>query len=97
VSERHAAHPLLGELEELIASSESAPRSERLINFARVLLGRTLRERLRTFDLEELYRQIVARDPREGPRIVEVHKTMIGMLDRMIEEQASRRSRRQRA
>jgi hypothetical protein len=46
--------------------------------------------------MEELYRQIVARDPREGPRIVEVHKTMIGMLDRMIEEQASRRSRRQR-
>ena len=57
VSERHAAHPLLGELEELIASRESAPRSERLINFARVLLGRTLHERLRTFDLEELYRQ----------------------------------------
>ncbi|MDX6597902.1 MAG: glutamate dehydrogenase, partial [Gaiellales bacterium] len=57
VSERHAAHPLLGELEELIASSESAPRSELLISFARVLLGRTLRERLRTFDLEELYRQ----------------------------------------
>jgi hypothetical protein len=28
--------------------------------------------------MEELYRQIVARDPREGPRIVEVHKTMIG-------------------
>jgi len=47
-------------------------------------------------EMEELYRQIVARDPREGPRIVEVHKTMIGMLDRMIEEQASRRSRRQR-
>jgi glutamate dehydrogenase len=57
VSERHAAHPLLGELEELIATSESAPRSERLISFVRVLLGRTLRERLRTFDLEELYRQ----------------------------------------
>jgi glutamate dehydrogenase len=57
VSERHAAHPLLGELEELIASSESAPRSERLIGFARVLLGRTLRERLRTFDLDELARQ----------------------------------------
>ena len=57
VSDRHAAHPLLGELEELIASSESAPRSERLINFARVLLGRTLHERLRTFDLEELSRQ----------------------------------------
>ena len=57
VSERHAAHPLLGELEELIASRESPPRSERLINFVRVLLGRTLRERLRTFDLEELFRQ----------------------------------------
>ena len=33
------------------------PRSERLIHFARALLGRTLHERLRTFDLEELYRQ----------------------------------------
>ena len=54
VSERHAAHPLLGELEELIASRESAPRSERLVSFVRVLLGRTLHERLRTFDLEEL-------------------------------------------
>ena len=59
VSERHAAHPLLGELEELIASRESPPRSERLVSFARVLLGRTLHERLRTFDLEELYRQTV--------------------------------------
>ena len=57
VSERHAAHPLLGELEELIESRDSAPRSERLIHFARALLGRTLHERLRTFDLEELYRQ----------------------------------------
>ena len=57
VSERHAAHPLLGELEELIASRESAPRSERLISFARVLLGRTLHERLRTFELDELARQ----------------------------------------
>ncbi|MDX6619965.1 MAG: hypothetical protein QOK36_2351, partial [Gaiellales bacterium] len=57
VSERHAAHPLLGELEELIASRESPPRSERLISFVRVLLGRTLRERLRTFDLDELLRQ----------------------------------------
>ena len=55
------------------------------------------RPRLRSpEEMEELYRQIVARDPREGPRIVEVHKTMIGMLDRMIEEQASRRRRRQR-
>lgn len=51
------------------------------------------RPRLRSpEEMEELYRQIVARDPREGPRIVEVHKTMIGMLDRMIEERASRRS-----
>ncbi|MDP9259338.1 MAG: NAD-glutamate dehydrogenase [Actinomycetota bacterium] len=57
MSERHAAHPLLGELEELIASRESPPRDERLTSFARVLLGRTLHERLRTFDLEELYRQ----------------------------------------
>lgn len=58
---------------------------------------RSPRARLRSpEEMEELYRQIVARDPREGPRIVEVHKTMIGMLDRMIEEQASRRSRRQR-
>ena len=57
MSDRHAAHPLLRELEELIASRESAPRSERLIHFARALLGRTLHERLRTFDLEELYRQ----------------------------------------
>ena len=57
VSERHAAHPLLGELEELIASRETPPRSEHLICFARVLLGRTLHERLRTFDPEELYRQ----------------------------------------
>ena len=36
----------MGELEELIASRESSPRSERLISFARILLGRTLRERL---------------------------------------------------
>ena len=57
VSERHAAHPLLGELEELIASRETPPRSEHLTCFARVLLGRTLHERLRTFDPEELYRQ----------------------------------------
>ncbi|HET6175055.1 MAG TPA: NAD-glutamate dehydrogenase [Gaiellales bacterium] len=57
MSERHAAHPLLRELEELIARQESAPRSERLTAFARVLLGRTLHERLRTFELEELYRQ----------------------------------------
>jgi glutamate dehydrogenase len=60
VSDRHAAHPLLGELEALIASRESAPRSERLTHFARALLGRTLRERLRTFDVEELYRQTTA-------------------------------------
>ncbi|MDX6537028.1 MAG: glutamate dehydrogenase, partial [Gaiellales bacterium] len=57
VSERHAAHPLLRELEELIASREEPPRSERLTQFARVLLGRTLHERLRTFDLAELSRQ----------------------------------------
>jgi glutamate dehydrogenase len=57
VSERHAAHPLLSELEELIANRETPPRSERLTQFARMLLGRTLHERLRTFDLEELYRQ----------------------------------------
>ena len=57
MSDRHAAHPLLRELEELIATRESAPRNERLVHFARSLLGRTLHERLRTFDLEELYRQ----------------------------------------
>ena len=55
------------------------------------------RPRLRSpEEMEELYRQIVAGDPKEGARIVEIHKTIIGMLDRMIEEQASRRSRRQR-
>ena len=54
------------------------------------------RPRLRSpEEMEELYRQIVASDPVEGPRIVEVHKAMIGMLDRMIEEQGRRRSRRQ--
>jgi hypothetical protein len=44
-------------------------------------------------EMEELYQQIVVRDPKEGPRIVEVHKALIGMLDRMIEEQARRKSR----
>ena len=54
---------------------------------------RSPRPRMRSpEEMEELYRQIVARDRGEGPRIVEVHKTIIGMLDRMIEEQASRRS-----
>jgi hypothetical protein len=44
--------------------------------------------------MAEVYRQIVASDPNEGPRLVEVHRTLIGMLDRMIEERARRKSRR---
>lgn len=45
-------------------------------------------------EMAEVYRQIVASDPNEGPRLVEVHRTLIGMLDRMIEERARRKSRR---
>jgi hypothetical protein len=38
----------------------------------------------------ELFRQIVARDPIEGPRIVEVHKQIIALLDAMIDKQRRR-------
>jgi hypothetical protein len=40
--------------------------------------------------MEELYRQIVARDPREGSRIVEVHRQVIALLDAMIDRQRRR-------
>jgi hypothetical protein len=39
---------------------------------------------------EELFRQIVARDPIEGPRIVEVHKQINALLDAMIDKQRRR-------
>ena len=49
------------------------------------------RPRLRSpEEMEELYRQIVARDPIEGPRIVEVHKQIIALLDAMIDKQRRR-------
>jgi len=40
--------------------------------------------------MEELYRHIVVRDPREGPRIVEVHRQIIALLDAMIARQRRR-------
>jgi hypothetical protein len=43
-------------------------------------------------EMEELYRQIVARDPRRRPTDRRSSQDDIGMLDQMIEEQASRRS-----
>jgi hypothetical protein len=53
--------------------------------------SRRARPRLRSpEEMEELYRQIVTRDPREGPRIVEVHRQIIVLLDAMI---AKRRRR----
>ena len=39
---------------------------------------------------DELFRQIVARDPIEGPRIVEVHKQINALLDAMIDKQRRR-------
>src|SRR5215218_10246925 len=58
VSDRHAAHPLLRDLEAAIGAREPGPRGERLAGLGRALLARTLHERLRTFDLEEVYRQV---------------------------------------
>jgi hypothetical protein len=37
-------------------------------------------------EIEETYRQIVARDPREGPALVDTHRRLIAMLDAMIEK-----------
>jgi hypothetical protein len=49
------------------------------------------RPRLRSpEEMEELYRQIVARDPREGSLIVEVHRQIIALLDAMIDRQRRR-------
>jgi hypothetical protein len=39
---------------------------------------------------EELFRQIVARDSIEGPRIVEVHKQISALLEAMLDKQRRR-------
>jgi hypothetical protein len=46
---------------------------------------------------EEIYRQIIASSPEEGPRLVAVHRKLIAMLDAMIADQrrgVKRRTRR---
>jgi hypothetical protein len=43
--------------------------------------------------MEESYRQIVARDPKEGPGLVDTHRRLISLLDEMIERRARRRRR----
>jgi hypothetical protein len=42
-------------------------------------------------EIEETYRQIVARDPKEGPALVDTHRRLISMLDAMIERRSRRR------
>jgi hypothetical protein len=41
--------------------------------------------------MEETYRQIVARDPKEGPALVETHRRLITLLDEMIQKRSRRR------
>jgi hypothetical protein len=43
--------------------------------------------------MEETYRQIVARDTKEGPAIVDTHRRLITLLDAMIERRSSHRRR----
>jgi hypothetical protein len=48
-------------------------------------------------EMEEIYRQIIASSPEEGPRLVAVHRKLIAMLDAMIADQrrgVKRRTRR---
>ena len=45
-------------------------------------------------EMDAIYRQIVARDPKEGPALVETHKRLIATLDDMIVKR--RRKRRGR-
>jgi len=48
--------------------------------------------------MEEIYRQIIASSPEEGPRLVAVHRKLIARLDAMIADQrrgVKRRARRQ--
>jgi hypothetical protein len=35
-------------------------------------------------EIEETYRLIVLRDPKEGPALVDTHRRLISMLDEMI-------------
>jgi len=49
-------------------------------------------------EMEEIYRQIIASSPEEGPRLVAVHRKLIARLDAMIADQrrgVKRRARRQ--
>jgi hypothetical protein len=41
--------------------------------------------------MEEIYRQIIACDPKEGPALVDTHRRLIAKLDEMIEERRRRR------
>jgi hypothetical protein len=41
--------------------------------------------------MEETYRQIVARDPKEGPALVDTHRRLISLLDEMIEKRHGKR------
>ena len=34
--------------------------------------------------MDAIYRQIIARDPKEGPALVDTHKRLIAKLDEMI-------------
>jgi hypothetical protein len=47
-------------------------------------------------EMEEIYRQIIASSPEEGPRLVAVHRKLIAVLDAMIADQrgVKRRTRR---
>ena len=52
----------------------------------------TRRPRMRSREeMEEIYRQIVTRDPQEGPGLVDTHRRLITLLDEMIEKRSSRR------
>jgi hypothetical protein len=44
-------------------------------------------------EMEETYRQIIARDPKEGPALVDTHRRLISLLDTMIAERSRRRRR----
>jgi hypothetical protein len=42
-------------------------------------------------EIEETYKQIVAGDPKEGPALVDTHRRLILLLDKMIERGWKRR------
>jgi hypothetical protein len=43
--------------------------------------------------MEETYRLIVVRDPKEGPALVDTHRRLISMLDEMIARRSGRNRR----